>query len=477
MDDQLEGTGGEDTRAGGAVAAPGSDGETARSAPHAVTLPARLDRTAPERVDERVGDVRPGVLAPTGADAARLAAAASGPVRRLGRQAATRAATRIVEEVMRSPVREAVEQAARDAAVRLAASAADRAVSQARAAAESHVLTGTALEVTTAAVEMVEQAASHPMAAAARRLAARSPLARAATATVLDVAERTVSSPVVQAATRQIVDAALDAVADAAVDVALVAGRDIVARIVRQTAVETARELAGTARARARRAVDLAGLTPVTSAVADMAVEVADAAAEAAGRASGNDRIRSAGDLLAAVAGSAVARTARDLAAQAATRAATAAIEAVMAELLRDALREAMKAALRGLMRDVAREAVLDAVRSGWAAATRPSPEPPSRRDGEVSVADLLARAARATASLVEPGAVDASAPVTGVVRGAAETAPRPVPKMTIRALRNPSRYSAALRRRPSPARRPPAAVFVRLEPGVPGRTPADRPS
>ncbi|WP_344208830.1 hypothetical protein, partial [Actinomadura livida] len=72
--------------------------------------------------------------------------------------------------------------------------------------------------------------------------------------------------------------------------------------------------------------------------------------------------------------GSAVARTARDLALRTASRAATAAIEAVLRELLRDALKLAMQDTLRGIVADVARDVVVDVAKTTWTTATRPAP-------------------------------------------------------------------------------------------------------
>ncbi|MES9543527.1 hypothetical protein, partial [Actinomadura sp. NPDC000600] len=79
---------------------------------------------------------------------------------------------------------------------------------------------------------------------------------------------------------------------------------------------------------------------------------------------------RTATGLLTAAAGSALARTARDLAA----RAATAAVEAVLRELLRDALKLALRDSLRGIIAEVSRDVVVDVAKTTWSTATRPAP-------------------------------------------------------------------------------------------------------
>lgn len=106
-----------------------------------------------------------------------------------------------------------------------------------------------------------------------------------------------------------------------------------------------------------------------------------------------------AAGLAGAVAGSAVARTARDLAVRAASRAATAAVEAVLRELLRDALKLAMRDALRGVITDVARDIVVDVAKTTWITATRPAP---AAAGGTVTV--QAATGVRPAAGVRRPG-------------------------------------------------------------------------
>jgi len=105
-------------------------------------------------------------------------------------------------------------------------------------------------------------------------------------------------------------------------------------------------------------------------------------AADLAARAACDPAVRGAADLVGAAAGSAVARTVRDLALRAADRAATAAIEAVVRELLRDALKVALRDTVRGIIVEVSRDIVVDVAKTTWVTATRPAGTARTAADG-----------------------------------------------------------------------------------------------